>query len=185
MSFEQGLTCCIAILSNLWLTHFSFFFFFLRRFRWISSADFVFCSIPFMSRMPLPRPNSYTSTWDLKVVFRYSEGQASLPPMTLIRYIILLEAIVLRAVSGHLIIISPESYSKEALDKSPLAEHGTVAISTVNYAQMHSWPFNRNCLPDRHWKHNQLQRKRDTWWRFMPTEPDWRPWANQRILNGR
>ena len=45
--------------------------------------------------------------------------------MMLIRYILLLEAIVLQAVSGHLIMISPEPYSKETLNNSPLAEHGS------------------------------------------------------------
>ncbi|KAJ5651579.1 uncharacterized protein N7484_005302 [Penicillium longicatenatum] len=43
----------------------------------------------------------------------------------LIRYILLLETIFLRMVSGHLIMISPEPYSKETLNNSPLAEHGS------------------------------------------------------------
>lgn len=43
----------------------------------------------------------------------------------LLKYILLLETIVLRAVSGHLIMISPEPYSNETLNNSPLAENGS------------------------------------------------------------
>ncbi|KAJ5365311.1 hypothetical protein N7517_008197 [Penicillium concentricum] len=43
----------------------------------------------------------------------------------LLKYTLLLETIVLRAVSGHLIMISPEPYSNETLNNSPLADSGS------------------------------------------------------------
>ncbi|KAJ5330490.1 CAZyme family AA11 [Penicillium atrosanguineum] len=43
----------------------------------------------------------------------------------LVQYFLLLETIVLRAVSGHLIVSSPEPYSNKTLNNSPLAADGS------------------------------------------------------------
>ena len=43
----------------------------------------------------------------------------------LIKYLLLLETLVLRVVSGHLIMMSPEPYSNKTLNNSPLANNGS------------------------------------------------------------
>lgn len=43
----------------------------------------------------------------------------------LMKPFLLLEALVLRVVSGHLIMMSPEPYSNKTLNNSPLANNGS------------------------------------------------------------
>lgn len=53
----------------------------------------------------------------------------------LIKYILLLETIVLRAVSGHLVMTSPEPYGRKK-PSTTLLLLKMVAISPAKYAQM-------------------------------------------------